>query len=1252
VPLLLRPAPLFGLSLWPFAVDRAFAVPQLDDTAIRYRPHYPSPSPLADILKLVPPGADDYVTEKYAVEIESVLAAWSNQIKASSANIDALSTALDPGISITRLRDSAVKTLRSSFGIDVLERTFAGNSVRAIPNALSEIRAWLGTVETILTAEFEIFSIEVTSENPLSVRVALRYDIVASRSADIREERVGTWHMQWQRDSSNAWKALELRADAERLCVANGGFLDITSHALGANASYHEQLLHGADDWRTVLDAAVGLDVYSNNGVAVGDFDNDGFDDLYVCQPSGLPNRLFRNRGDGAFEDVTEKAGVGVLDNTAGALFADFDNRGLQDLLVVCGTGPLLFVNRGDGTFALKRDAFHFAQPPQGTFTHAAVADYDNDGRLDVYFCMYQYYLGLEQYHYPVPYYDARNGPPNSLFRNFGGGKFVETTSASGIAADNNRYSFAAAWGNIGAFGPPDLFVANDFGTSQLYRNKGNGSFDVVSAQSGVEGVGAGMGCAWADYDNDGHMDVYVPSMWEAAGQRISQQPQFHPHASLAVREKYIRHSRGNALYRNQGDGTFQNVGRAACVEMGRWSWSSDFFDFDHDGFADLYVANGYLSGPDREDLSGFFWRQVVAKSPDDTTPTPAYEHGWSAINELVRSDNTWHGYSRNVAFTNCGNGTFAEASGAIGLDCLEDSRAFALADVDHDGRLEVILKNRNAPQLRVLKNALPSIGASISFSLRGVQSNRDAIGAAVIVEAGSTRQTKYIQAGSGFLSQHSKELFFGLGDAQRASATIHWPSGKVQRFDHLPAHHRISIAEDAQDFKATPYSVPPAFIPATPAPRGDQLPDRVATWLIDPLAAPDFSLPDLSGAKYSLSSFAGHNLLLTFWSTASPASLELLRNLEQRHSSLTGSGLTLLAVNLDGVNTLDKAHNFAAENRFSFPVLFATDECAGVYNLIYRYLFDRRRDLPIPATLLVDAESKIVKLYQGPFDLDAPARDAAAIPRTAVERQARALPFPGLLTGEPFQRNVFTYGIAMYQHGYLDQAAASFRQVIGTDPENAEAYYNLGTLYLRTNDIAQARHFLEQTLKVKPDYAEAWNNLGMIAAQQGEFESAIQNFQHALTLRPGFVIALVNLGNLYRRARQYDAAERLLTQALAAQPDDPEVNYSLGMLYAQRDRADLAEKYLRAAIALRPDYPEALNNLGVLFVRRQDFAPAEEQFRTAIHLAPDYEGSYLNLARLFVLQNKNDQARDILQQLLHLHPGSSAATQALDQIR
>jgi tetratricopeptide (TPR) repeat protein len=1251
-PLLLRPAPFFGSSFL-FGPPHAFPAPNpaLAFSDLRLTPHYPAQSPLAEVLRLVAPGSDEYITEKYAVEIEALLKQWSQALKASVRGASAIAALLDPLIEASPLVPTQQTPLRSGYGIDSLRRQFGGQPVAGRERFLREIETWLGPLSSVQTAEFEVYGIEQTADSPLTVQVDLRYDIVALRSDERREERVGSWHIEWTRDAAQAWKARKWQAGEETLSLMRGpGFIDVTQPALGGTESYNKQLLRSVDHWRTVLDGAIGVDVYSNNGVAVGDFDNDGFDDFYVCQPAGLPNRLYRNRGDGSFEDVTDKAGVGVLDNTACALFADFRNMGRQDLLVVCGTGPLLFLNEGNGTFALKPDAFKFARAPQGTFTHAAVADYDNDGRLDIYFCMYMYYLGLDQYHYPIPYYDARNGPPNCLFHNDGGANFVETTQAAGLDADNDRYSFSCAWGDSNGNGLPDLFVVNDFGSSQLYRNNGNSTFTVVSRQAQVEGVGAGMSCAWCDFDNDGHQDVYVPSMWEAAGQRVSGQKQFHEKAPARIRELYQRHARGNALYRNQGDGTFQNVGRQAGVEPGRWSWSSDFWDFDHDGYSDLYVANGYLSGQDRTDLASFFWRQVVAKSSEDNTGALAYERGWNAINELVRSDHTWHGYARNVMFANNRNGTFSEVSGPLGLDFPEDCRSFALADLDHDGRLEVILKSRNAPQLRVLHNAMQEIGDSISFRLRGHKSNRDAIGTAITVEVGAQRQTKYLQAGSGFLAQHSKEVFFGVGKAEAPiRATLRWPNGLTQQFEALPANHRIEIEEGSAAFASKPFApTAAAYAQPGPPPAIEPLPAQVETWLIEPLKAPEFSLPDLAGNLHALSSSQGSFVLLHFFATAAPPSLSQLKLLEQHRQALSASRIDLLAVNVNEADDVQAARSFAAQQDFSFPLLFATQDLAGIYNIIYRHLFDRRRDLGIPTSFLLDKEGMIVKVYQGPFDPLRLVEDVRSIPTTPADRLRKAIPFLGQPYNSAFLRNDFTYGVAMFQHGYLEQAEASFQQVVAANPNDPDGYYNLGTLSLRRNDFVAARRYLEQTLKLRPDYPEAWNNLGMIAAQQGRPDEAVQNFQQALQLKPRYAIALLNLGNVYRHRGAFDKAQEALDHALQLQPDDPEINYSLGMLYAQQNQMQRAADYLQNAIDLRPNYPEALNNLGVLFVRGQQYAKAEEQFKSGIRVAPNYDQSYLNLARLYAMQSDRDKAREVLQELLRLQPQNPDAIRTL----
>jgi tetratricopeptide (TPR) repeat protein/peroxiredoxin len=1259
-PVLFRPAPFYASSFL-FATQKALSDPTsaFSYADVRLTPHYPAKSPLEDVLRLVAPGSDEYVTEKYAFEIGAQLNQWSRALRSSIRDLSPLAMSLDASMKASPLIPIKSTPLRSGDEIDIVRRHFAPDIIAGRERFLEEIKGWLAEISHVETAEFEITAIEQTASAPLTVRLNIRYDIVANRNDRRREERVGSWYTEWSRDEAGAsqtWKAHRWLASEEVLSVTGGSiFTDVTFQALGRTESYANQMLRGSDYWRTVLDGACGIDVYGNNGVAAGDFDNDGFDDLYVCQPAGLPNRLYRNKGDGTFEDVTERSGVGVLDNTACALFADFQNNGLQDLLVVCSSGPLLFLNQGNGTFAIKRDAFQFTNPPQGSFTHAAVADYDCDGRLDIYFCLYSYYLGLDQYHYPVPYFDARNGPANCLLHNEGNATFVEKTEAAGLNVENNRYSFACAWGESRSNGLPDLYVANDFGRNNLYRNKGDGTFTSVSTSAHIEDVGAGMSACWSDFNDDGKQDIYVANMWSSAGQRISTQKNFQEKAPEDIRTLYRRHAQGNALYRNQGNGEFQNVSKQAGVEMGRWAWCSDVWDFDHDGYPDLYVANGYISAPERgterSDLGSFFWRQVVAKSPQDATPSLAYEHGWNALNELIRSDTSWSGHERNVAFANNGNGTFSEVSGVLGLDFPEDSRSFALADLDHDGRLELILKNRNAPQLRILHNGMKDLGHSIVFRLRGTKSNRDAIGAAITVEAGSLSQTKYLQAGSGFLAQHSKEIFFGVGKAEGTiHATIRWPSGLSQKFDQLPVNHRIEIEEGAPDFIAKPFAAPnPSYAQAGPQPTLEPLPSQVDTWLIQPLKAPEFSLPDLAGDMRGLRSFRGSFVLLNFWATTAPLCRSQLRLIHEHQTTLSASQLEILAINVDKPSDIGKAHSFAAQEKFSFPTVFATEDVAGIYNIIYRYLFDRRRDLAIPTSFLLDKEGMIIKVYQGPITPEQLLEDVRSIPPTAAGRMQKAMPLGGVLYQGSFERNDFTYGVALFQHGYLDQAEESFQQVIAAKPNDAEGYYNLGTLNLRRNDFKQARQYLEQTLKLRPNYPEAWNNLGMIAAQEGHPDEAIQAFQQSLLLRSAYAIALLNLGNVYRRLRTFDKAQDCLDRALEIDPDNPEVNYSLGMFYAQQNQIQRASSYLQRAVELRPDYPEALNNLGVLFVHEQDYAKAEEQFKTCIRVVPGFDQSYLNLARLYALEKDKEKAKETLQDLLRMQPQNANARQALE---
>ena len=240
----------------------------------------------------------------------------------------------------------------------------------------------------------------------------VRYE-VASESDGKLFYRVGYWKQSWE-----AGKLVAFSPVGEHMAsAAHPYFRDVTASAFQDLASFREQLSRGIPYWRARLDPATGIDIYGSNGIAAGDIDGDGIDEIYICQPGGLPNRLYKFQPDGRVSDITDAWGGGILDDTSSALFLDLRNGGRQDLVVLRASGPVLLLNEGS-RFALRSDAFRFATSPAGAFTGMAAADFDRDGKLDLYLCCYVYFQSEAQYTYAVPYHDAQNGPPNFLFRN------------------------------------------------------------------------------------------------------------------------------------------------------------------------------------------------------------------------------------------------------------------------------------------------------------------------------------------------------------------------------------------------------------------------------------------------------------------------------------------------------------------------------------------------------------------------------------------------------------------------------------------------------------------------------------------------------------------------------------------------------------------------------------------------------------------------------------------------------------------
>ncbi len=338
------------------------------------------------------------------------------------------------------------------------------------------------------------------------------------------------------------------------------------------------------------------LVVRGDSGVCAADYDGDGWVDLYYCD--GLRNALLRNRGDGTFEDVTERAGLGGPQKVSrSALFADLDNDGDLDLFAAFEGAPCrLYENLGNGTF---KDCTERAGVGHAGFTTSvAAADYDNDGLLDLYLGCY----GDHSNRYPE--LKSKNGDPNVLYHNTGGLRFRDVTSALGVG--DRGWTLAVTWGDYDNDGDPDLFVCNDFGTNALYRNDG-GTFTDVTAESGVSVDGFGMSASFGDFDNDGDLDLYLAGMYSNAGQWIFKRDELLPGPFLVrFREQILPlldfMTDGNRLLRNEGNGKFVDIARAAGVEYGQFAWGSPWVDLDNDGRLDLFCCNGYWTGRSPED--------------------------------------------------------------------------------------------------------------------------------------------------------------------------------------------------------------------------------------------------------------------------------------------------------------------------------------------------------------------------------------------------------------------------------------------------------------------------------------------------------------------------------------------------------------------------------------------------------------------------------------------------------------------------
>jgi len=619
--------------------------------------------------------------------------------------------------------------------------------------------------------------------------------------------------------------------------VERGAFTEVTRQA-GFTHSHTKTVLDPKVDNIMPWLASVGA------AAAAADYDNDGRQDLYVTSSRrGTPNFLYRNKGDGTFEDVAAAAGVAdVNDDATGistdAVWADYDNDGDADLYVVKWGMDQLFRNNGDGTFTdVTRQAFPGDSNPWANGCAAIWFDFTGDEHLDLY--VGNYFAPHDLWNLTTTnimhddFEKSRNAGANFMYINNGDGTFREVAEELGL--DDTGWTLSMGHGDVNNDGLQDIYTANDFGSDMLFLNQGNGTFDNVTDHVFGGDTKKGMNVDLGDFDNNGWLDIYVTNI---------------------TTKDYLKE--GNMLWHNDADDAdgvpiFLDISVESGTFDGGWGWGAKFFDFDNDRDLDIITLNGFITaGPES------YWYDLASwtVTGDDVTDATA----WPYI-----GDRSFSGNETARLFRNDGGRHFREIAEEAGVANSRDGRGAVVFDYDNDGDLDLYMAIQGeAPAF--YRNDVGNVGNWLLLDLTGrveAGSNRDGIGARATIVTASGNQIRELDGGNSFCGQSDRRLHFGLGtDTVVEKLEIRWPSGGVQVMENIEANQILAVTEPAETLASS--SLIPTKRDSMPVEREviePEIDSAEAEVLLADLEAQIRARPDdvVIGSRYRQAAVAAH---------------------------------------------------------------------------------------------------------------------------------------------------------------------------------------------------------------------------------------------------------------------------------------------------------------------------------------------------------------------------------------------------------